>query len=89
MAILQAEASCCRLRKHYSMKFTRDCLPRLCLALICCVAAVAFDCFRYGLLLVEPAGGLPKVDKEFYVLQSEFYADDDSTVRLNGSAPLA
>lgn len=33
----------------------------------------------YGLLLVEPAGGLPKVDKEFYVLQSEFYADDDST----------
>lgn len=27
----------------------------------------------YGLILVEPIGGLPKVDKEFYVMQSEFY----------------
>lgn len=27
----------------------------------------------YGLILVEPEKGLPKVDKEFYVLQSEFY----------------
>jgi nitrite reductase (NO-forming) len=27
----------------------------------------------YGLLLVEPEGGLPKVDREFYVMQSEFY----------------
>lgn len=27
----------------------------------------------YGLILVEPAGGLPQVDKEFYVMQSEFY----------------
>lgn len=27
----------------------------------------------YGLILVEPVGGLSKVDKEFYVLQSEFY----------------
>lgn len=53
------------------------------------VAAVFLDCFRYGLLLVEPAGGLPQVDKEFYVLQSEFYAEDDSTVRINGIACLA
>lgn len=30
----------------------------------------------YGLILVEPRGGLPKVDKEFYVLQSEFYAGE-------------
>ena len=29
----------------------------------------------YGLILVEPEKGLPKVDKEFYVLQSEFYTD--------------
>ncbi len=29
----------------------------------------------YGLILVEPAGGLPKVDREFYVIQSEFYTD--------------
>ena len=28
----------------------------------------------YGLILVEPKEGLPKVDREFYVLQSEFYA---------------
>lgn len=27
----------------------------------------------YGLILVEPAGGLPKVDREYYVMQSEFY----------------
>lgn len=27
----------------------------------------------YGLIYVEPIGGLPKVDKEYYVLQSEFY----------------
>jgi nitrite reductase (NO-forming) len=28
----------------------------------------------YGLILVEPSAGLPKVDREFYVFQSEFYA---------------
>ena len=27
----------------------------------------------YGLILVEPEGGLPKVDKEFYIMQGEFY----------------
>ena len=27
----------------------------------------------YGMILVEPKNGLPKVDKEFYVMQSEFY----------------
>lgn len=27
----------------------------------------------YGLILVEPAGGLPPVDKEYYVMQGEFY----------------
>ena len=27
----------------------------------------------YGGILVEPIGGLPRVDKEFYVVQSEFY----------------
>ena len=29
----------------------------------------------YGLILVEPEGGLPPVDKEFYVMQGEFYSD--------------
>lgn len=29
----------------------------------------------YGMLLVEPEGGLSKVDHEFYVMQSEFYTE--------------
>ena len=33
----------------------------------------------YGLVLVEPEEGLPPVDKEFYVLQSEFYAEPSSS----------
>src|ERR1041385_7373154 len=28
---------------------------------------------QYGLILVEPKDGLPKADKEFYVMQGEFY----------------
>lgn len=28
----------------------------------------------HGLILVEPKGGLPPVDKEFYVMQGEFYS---------------
>jgi len=27
----------------------------------------------YGMILVEPAGGLPRVDKEFYVMQGDIY----------------
>ena len=27
----------------------------------------------YGMILVEPKAGMPKVDREFYVMQSEFY----------------
>ena len=30
----------------------------------------------YGLILVEPREGLPAVDKEFYVMQSEFYTKE-------------
>ena len=29
----------------------------------------------YGMILVEPAGGLPKVDREFYVMQGEIYTE--------------
>ena len=29
----------------------------------------------YGLILVEPEGGLPPVDREFYVMQGEVYTD--------------
>lgn len=49
---------------------------------------------QYGLMLVEPTGGLPKVDKEFYVVQGEFYTTGalgqkglqifDSTAFLDG-----
>lgn len=30
----------------------------------------------YGLILVEPEEGLPEVDKEFYIMQSEFYTKE-------------
>jgi copper-containing nitrite reductase len=33
----------------------------------------------YGFVLVEPAEGLPKVDKEIYMVQSEIYTTDDKT----------
>jgi nitrite reductase (NO-forming) len=29
----------------------------------------------YGLILVEPKGGLPKVDREYQIVQSEFYTE--------------
>lgn len=32
----------------------------------------------YGLILVEPRRGLPKVDHEYYVMQGEFYTKDAS-----------
>lgn len=31
----------------------------------------------YGLILVQPKEGLPKVDREFYIMQSEFYTKGD------------
>ncbi|KAA9132691.1 nitrite reductase, copper-containing [Marinihelvus fidelis] len=31
----------------------------------------------YGLILVEPEGGYPEVDREFYIMQSEFYTKGD------------
>ena len=31
----------------------------------------------YGLILVEPEGGLAKVDKEFYIMQGDFYTKGD------------
>jgi len=35
----------------------------------------------YGLIVVEPAGGLPAVDHEFYLMQSEFYTDKGSRMQ--------
>jgi len=37
----------------------------------------------YGMILVEPEGGLPKVDREFYVMQGELY-----TAKSHGSSGL-
>lgn len=31
----------------------------------------------YGLILIEPEGGLPPVDREFYVMQGEIYTSED------------
>ena len=40
----------------------------------------------YGLILVEPPEGLPKVDKEFYVMQGDFYTT--TKYREKGHAPF-
>lgn len=31
----------------------------------------------YGMILVEPKGGLPKVDREYYVMQGEIYTEEE------------
>ena len=33
----------------------------------------------YGLMVVEPPGGWPKVDREFYVMQGDIYLKGDPT----------
>lgn len=46
----------------------------------------------YGLILVEPEKGLPKVDKEFYVFQSEFFtkpSGQDGVLELDFEKGLA
>ena len=35
----------------------------------------------YGLILVEPEGGLPKVDKEYYIMQGDFYTKGKNGAR--------
>tara|TARA_R110000868_G_scaffold82227_1_gene232235 strand:+ start:2802 stop:4268 length:1467 start_codon:yes stop_codon:yes gene_type:complete len=32
----------------------------------------------YGLILVEPEGGLPQVDKEYYIMQGDFYTKGEN-----------
>jgi nitrite reductase (NO-forming) len=41
----------------------------------------------YGLILVEPPAGMPKVDKEYYVMQGDFYTA--TKYREKGHAPFA
>lgn len=35
----------------------------------------------YGLILVEPSGGLKKVDREYYIMQGEFYTKPNSKTK--------
>jgi len=44
----------------------------------CATPTVAQHIHRgmYGLILVEPEGGLPRVDREFYVMQGEVYTEE-------------
>jgi nitrite reductase (NO-forming) len=35
----------------------------------------------YGLILVEPEGGLPEVDKEYYIMQGDFYTKGENGER--------
>ena len=45
----------------------------------------------YGLIVVEPQGGLPKVDHEYYLMQSELYTDaggDKSATELTNKGLL-
>ncbi|WP_409187178.1 c-type cytochrome [Antarcticibacterium sp. 1MA-6-2] len=35
----------------------------------------------YGLILVEPEGGLPPVDKEYYIMQGDFYTEGENGER--------
>jgi nitrite reductase (NO-forming) len=37
----------------------------------------------YGMILVEPKGGLPHVDREFYIMQGEFYTSAAKSVTGN------
>lgn len=37
----------------------------------------------YGMILIEPEGGLSKVDKEFYVMQGDMYVDKDGSFDLD------
>jgi nitrite reductase (NO-forming) len=59
----------------YSSQFTFKALNPGLYVYHCATAPVGMHIANgmYGLILVEPEGGLPKVDKEFYVMQSEFY----------------
>ncbi|WP_022729089.1 copper-containing nitrite reductase [Fodinicurvata sediminis] len=44
----------------------------------CAVPSVAHHISNgmYGMILVEPEGGLPEVDREFYVMQGELYTEE-------------
>ena len=43
----------------------------------------------YGMILVEPAGGLPKVDKEYYVMQGEMYTSQPFGAHVHQQVDMA
>lgn len=59
----------------HSSKFTFKALNPGLYVYHCATAPVAMHIANgmYGLILVEPKEGFPKVDKEFYVMQGDFY----------------
>jgi nitrite reductase (NO-forming) len=61
----------------HSATFSFQCLNRGLYIYHCATAPVGMHIANgmYGLILVEPKEGLPKVDKEFYVCQGDFYTE--------------
>ncbi len=61
----------------YETHFTFKALNRGLFVYHCATAPVGMHVANgmYGLILVEPPGGLPPVDREFYVMQSELYTN--------------
>jgi nitrite reductase (NO-forming) len=59
----------------YESKFTFKALNRGLFVYHCAAAPVGMHIANgmYGMILVEPPEGLPRVDHEYYVMQSEFY----------------
>ncbi|WP_233217533.1 copper-containing nitrite reductase [Trinickia dabaoshanensis] len=43
----------------------------------------------YGMILIEPAGGLPKVDKEYYVMQGELYTSQPFGAHVHQQVDMA
>jgi len=61
----------------HSATFSFRCLNRGLFIYHCATAPVGMHIANgmYGLILVEPREGLPKVDKEYYVCQGDFYTE--------------
>ncbi|WP_206950816.1 copper-containing nitrite reductase [Trinickia acidisoli] len=43
----------------------------------------------YGMILIEPAGGLPKVDREYYVMQGEMYTSQPFGAHVHQQVDMA
>lgn len=64
----------------HEKKFNFKCLNEGLYVYHCATAPVGMHVANgmYGLILVEPAGGLPKVDKEYYIMQGDFYTKGEN-----------